>query len=106
MISWEAISSKKIDTTEALFPSDTIYSGALSASTEQQVTVPTGADFALFNATGDYYVNYDTTAAVPTGTISEAGGEINPVHRYVGETTTIHIISASDILVSITFYAK
>lgn len=89
-----------------LYPSDTIYSGALSASTEQTVTVPTGADFCIFNGTGNFYVNYDTTAAVPTGTISQAGGELNPIKRYVGETSVLHLIADSNINITLQFYKK
>ena len=107
MKNWEEISSKKIADTDALYPSDTIYSGELVAGVEQTVTVPAGADFAIFNATGDIWVNYDTTAAVPTGTISQAGGELNPIHRYVGKPViVIHIVADVACLVSITFYAK
>lgn len=100
------ISSRQYSDTGALDTSDTIYSGALAASTEQTVTVPTGADFVRFEATGDFYVNYDTTATVPSGTISEAGGELNPDVRYIGETTTLHIISAGTPIVTLAFYSK
>ena len=70
------------------------------------MTVPTGANFCIFAADGDFYVNYDTTAAVPTSTISEAGGELNPAIRYVGETTTLHIISAVSCKITLQFYSK
>lgn len=92
--------------TDALVASDTIYSGALVAATEQTVTVPTGADFVIFTADADYYVNYDTTAAVPTGTISQAGGELNPIIRYVGDTSIIHVISEIACKISLGFYSK
>ena len=106
MKAFETIAAGRLGETEALYPSDTIYSGALVANTEQTVTVPAGADFCIFSANGDFYVNYDTTAAVPTSTISEAGGELNPSIRYVGETTVIHIISSVAVLVTLQFFAK
>ena len=93
MQSLDQISSKQIDITDALLPSTDIYYGLLAANTEQTVSVPTGAEFVIFTATNDYYVNYDLTASVPTGTISQAGGELNPILRYIGETSIIHIIS-------------
>lgn len=89
-----------------LYPSDTIYSGLLSANIEQEVTVPTGADFCIFNYDADIYVNYDTTASVPSGSISSGGGELNPIKRYVGETTTLHIISPSSTHVTLSFFKK
>jgi len=101
----ENISSSRL-TEDFLYPSDTIYSGVLVANTEQQVTVPTGADFCIFNSTGDIYVNYDATATVPTGTISSGGGELNPIKRYVGETTTLHIISDGTPKVTLQFFKK
>ena len=106
MQSLRQISSSDIDTTDALYPSDSIYSGQLAASTEQTVTVPSGAEFVIFTATNDYYVNYDTTAAVPTGTISQAGGELNPILRYIGETSVIHIISPYTTYITLGFYSK
>jgi hypothetical protein len=107
MKAYEVISSSRLGDTEALYPSDTIYSGLLtSGGGEQTVTVPTGADFCIFAADGDFYVNYDTTAAVPTGTISEAGGELNPDIRYVGETTTLHIIASGSVKITLQFFSK
>jgi len=107
MKSYEVIPAGRLGDTEALFPSDTIYSGELVADTEQTVTVPAGAEFVLFNSDGDFYTNYDTTAAVPTGTISEAGGELNPIKRYIGETSVIHIIADSSFIhITLAFFSK
>jgi hypothetical protein len=92
--------------TNALYPSDVIYSGALVADTEQTVTVPTDAEFVIFMCNNDFYINYDTTAAVPTGSISEAGGELNPEVRYIGETTVLHIISEFACKITLAFYKK
>lgn len=106
MKSLNPIESYELEDTQALLPSDTIYSGALAASTQQIVAVPAGADFVIFTATNDIYVNYDTTATVPTGSISQAGGELNPIIRYVGETTNLHIISPYVCLITLSFYSK
>ncbi len=103
---FRTIPANSLSDTEALYPSDTIYSGQLAAEVEQTVTVPANADFCIFSANGDIYVNYDTTAAVPTSTISEAGGELNPQIRYVGETSVLHIISDGGVLITLQFFAK
>ncbi len=106
MKSLNPVSSSRLEDTFALVPSDSIYSGALAANVEQTVNTPTGAEFVVMTATNDYYVNYDTTAAVPTGTISQAGGELNPIIRYVGETNVIHIISPYACYITLGFYKK
>jgi len=100
------IEGHEYDNTGALYPSDTIHSGILSAGVEQTVTVPSGADFVIFVCDNDFYLNYDTTAAVPTGSVSQAGGELNPSTRYVGETTTIHLISEYTSKITLSFYNK
>ena len=96
----------KIGGEPTLVPSDSIWSGLLLSGIEQTVTVPTGATVAIFGYTGDTWVNYDTTAAVPTGTISQAGGELNPDERYVGETTVLHIIADSIVKFDVKFYGQ
>lgn len=106
MESLHPVKSDYLKDTDALVASDTIYAGALVASTEQTVTVPAGADFVAFSADADFYVNYDTTAAVPTGTISQAGGELNPVIRYVANVTTLHVIAETACKISLGFYSK
>ena len=100
------VKSDFLQDTDALVASDTIYSGALVADTEQIVTVPAGADFVIFTADADYYVNYDTAAAVPTGNIAEAGGELNPIIRYIGDISAIHVISEIACKISLGFYSK
>ena len=105
MKGFRLITSRFTDQTYALYPSDKIYSGVLGTS-EQQVTVPSGASFVMFVAEGNFYVNYDTTAAVPSGSISEAGGELNPFIRSIDEVTTLHLIAPSSIRISLVFYDK
>lgn len=108
MKSYQKIPSTFLDiaSTEALVPSTDIYSGELSANIEQTLSVPTGADFVLFNADNDFYVNYDLTATVPSGPISQVGGELNPIVRNVTEITTLHFISAAVTKLSVVFYGK
>ena len=103
--SYETIPAGRLGDTEALPASDSIYSGIVTTS-EQIIAVPSGADFVLFSFTGPVYVNYDTTVAIPVGTVSQAGGELNPIKRYIGETTNIHLIASASIKVTMVFYSK
>jgi hypothetical protein len=91
--------------TLAYAPSSDIYSGVLAASTEQTVEVPAGASIVIFSHDDDIWVNWDTTAALPTGAISEAGGEMNPVVRSVNNVSAIHLIAERETKVSLSFYA-
>jgi len=106
MRSYKVVKAGGLPDTEALYPSDTIYSGVLESDTEQIVTIPTGAAFVVFSADTDFYVNYDTTAAVPTGTISQAGGELNPSIRFIADVTELHLASDSNCKLTINFFAR
>jgi hypothetical protein len=88
----------------ALEPSEDIYSGVLSAGVEQTVAVPPGASIVIFAHDDDIWANWDTTAALPTGSISEAGGELNPHVRRLVNVLVIHLIAERDTKVSLSFY--
>ena len=106
MNEFREVAATKIHGKDTLDVSDSIYSGVVS-TTEQIIPVPSGAYVALFNSTGDLYVNYDTTVALPVGTVSLAGGELNPYPlRFVGDTTNLHLIAPSSISVTIAFYGE
>lgn len=72
----------------------------LSTSGAKTVTVPAGDDtakatMAAFKADGDFWVNYTTTAAVPTSDVTDgSGAELNPDYRSVGSAATISMIAA------------
>jgi len=86
--------------------SDTIYNLVLSASTEKVVDVPTGAHIAVFAATGSFYCKFDDTVAIPVADVVDgSAGELNPVLRSVNRIEQIHLISSSNIVVSIAFYS-
>lgn len=102
----DQISSYKIKDTEGIKPSDTIYSGYLIGGIVQTVTIPTGAEFVLFSYEGNVFANYDNTASIPSGTISLGGGELNPKIRYIGENTTISLISERSTRISLSFFKK
>lgn len=77
----------------------------LTANTNKAVTVPTGANYALFSSTADIWVRMGGTAAVPAGDVTNGtGSELNPVLRKVEAGGTIGVISESAAKVSIVFY--
>lgn len=78
----------------------------LTASTNKEITVPTGSKFAVFAADANIWVVVGTTtAAIPSGdTTDGTGAELNPSIRYLGSETKINVISASAALISIMFY--
>ena len=90
----------------ALRPASCVLARALAASVAESITVPAGAVFALFSATGDVYANYTTTAAVPSDTaIADAtASELNPAMRYVKGGTTISVISPASCVLTVSFW--
>ena len=72
----------------------------LAAGVAQTITVPTHtasgqkANRVLFSSNCDFYAQYDTTAAVPAGAITDGSGpELNPVGRILSDVDTISVIS-------------
>lgn len=98
------IASSYLRDTGAIVASEDIYSGVLAAGAEQTLAVPAGAAFVVFNCNGDFYANYDTTAAVPTGSLAKAGGELNPEIRAVADITTLHVIAEITCKLTMSFY--
>lgn len=80
----------------------------------QVLAVPEGGRFALFNATGDIWVDYltdedDEDIVMPTGNITDGTApDFNPNARFLEETITkIIVASASEdaaAMVTIQFY--
>jgi len=77
----------------------------LVADTNTAVTVPTGANYAVFSANSDIWVNIGGTAAIPSADVTNGtGSELNPAVRRVESGQTIGVICHYAALVSITFY--
>ena len=78
----------------------------LAASTNETVTVPTGARFVFFSSTGNFYVNFQSgTAAIPSGDVTDGSASIlNPAGRYINEITQFGIIAPADTIVTMEFY--
>lgn len=79
-----------------------VYYGDAIATT---FTVPSKAKFVLFSATDNFYVNWNGTAAIPSGDITNgSGSELNPIIRAVKPGDTFSVIAAADIVVTLSFY--
>ena len=80
-----------------------VYYGDAAAAT---FTVPAGANYVLFSATGDFYVRWDgSAAAIPSADVTNgAGSELNPVVRDVAPSQQFSIIAAAAVVVTMSFY--
>lgn len=82
-----------------------VLSRALAANVAESFTVPAGARFVVFSATGDFYANYATTATVPANVTDGTAAELNPSVRAIKGVTTISVISAATPTVTASFYS-
>jgi hypothetical protein len=86
--------------------SNTIYAVVLEASTEDSITIPTGAAVAFFASTAPFYMLTDGTAAIPAANVEDgSASELNPTSTRVRGHTTLSFISAQACTITITFYA-
>lgn len=76
----------------------------LAANVAESITVPTGAKFAMFNATADFYARYTGTAAVISDTTDGTGSELNPTVRTLAVGDTISVISGETCYLTVAFY--
>ena len=71
----------------------------------QTITVPTGANFVNFSGTGNFYVNFTTTAVVPVSNVSNGSAAIlNPGCRSVQGLTSFSIIAPASCVVTMEWY--
>jgi len=83
----------------------TVNNYLLVANTNKAVTVPAGANYAIFSANADIWVEMGGAATVPAGDVTDGtGSELNPTIRKVEPGGTIGVISEYAAKVSITFY--
>lgn len=90
----------------ALPLSDYVDSKALAANTNEDITVPARAHFAVFGGTIDFYAKRGGTAAVPTDVADGTGSVLNPFIVAVEPGDVIGLISAATCLVTIAYYGK
>lgn len=75
-----------------------------AAGGAESLTVPMGARFVVFSATGDFYANYTTTAAIPGDTADGSASELNPYVRAISGVTAISVIANADVILTAAFY--
>ena len=79
--------------------------------TAQTITVPTDANgkpprIVNFSSTGNFYVNFGTTAVVPTTTTTTGAASIlNPGARSISGITAFSIIAPSNCIVTMEWYS-
>jgi hypothetical protein len=88
----------------ALRPADYVLARVLGAGAAESMTVPDGASFALFSATGDFYANYTATATVPGDVTNGQSSELNPAMRFVKGVASISLIAEADTTITVSFW--
>lgn len=93
----------------ALRPADYVNARSLAANTAEQISVPSTASHVLLQCTADFYAAYgaNPTAVIPSDTDDGTSNELNPTMRYlgVGQVAKISVISASNAIVTASFWA-
>lgn len=92
--------------TYAVALSDT-YTCALSANTDTVLTVPSGANIAVFGyaSANDYWVSTSAITIPSSGSFSLTNFYLNPPPLQVAFGQTLHFISANACVISVTFYS-
>ena len=88
-----------------LHRSSSRYANVLAANVAEVVTVPAGANFVLFSATGDFWANFGAAAAIPSAEVADGSASyLNPGLVELGGAATIGLISESPCKVQMSFY--
>lgn len=86
------------------------FTGLLAANVAQSLTVPVGADKYLaifaYSTGGEVFVANNTTAVIPSGSISNSVSDLNPVARYVKAGDVLSFITPDTACrIKVGFYA-
>lgn len=88
-----------------LLISDDRNTVVLSAGAAQSIAVPNRASIVLFSADADFWADYDSTAIVPSVSITNGTSpELNPTLRRLNNVSNISLISTSAAKIQISFY--
>lgn len=81
-----------------VIPTYDVWAGSLAVSTEQHIVVPSNFEYWLaiftYSPGANVWVDFSTTATVPTTTISLVSTVLNPSGRQVKAGQTISFITA------------
>ena len=83
---------------------DVVNSVSLGVATAKSVTIPSGALYARFKATTDFYANFATTATVPGDVTNGSASTLNPDLIALENTDTLSVISPAASVVTVAFY--
>lgn len=85
---------------------DYVDARVLAANTAESHTVPSGANYVVFSATGDFYVKYNGTASVPSSDVTDGtASELNPDTRFLGTgVTSISVIAPAITNITLSFF--
>lgn len=79
----------------------------VAANVSETVTVPAGAQFAIFNSNIDFYIKSGGAAAVPAADVTDGtGSALNPQVIAVTPADTFGVISASAGIITISYYGS
>ncbi|WP_298333818.1 hypothetical protein [Asticcacaulis sp.] len=85
--------------------SDHVCCLQLIAGQAKQLTVPAGANIALFAATGPFWCRIGGAVTLPTGDISDGTApELNPAGRNVEAGQILGLVAPAACAISISFY--
>lgn len=89
-----------------IYPSDHVNTAVFSGAGAKSISVPAGARFVVFAASGDFYAAYDGAAAVPSADISDgSGSELNPTQRELPDgIATIGLAVDAACTITLGFY--
>lgn len=91
---------------DVIHPSKYIDAYVLEAGVAKSVAVPEGARIASFSSTNNFYVNFQATAAVPSGDIDTgAAPELNPAARDISGYSSFSMISQDGATVIIAYFS-
>lgn len=77
----------------------------LAADTPEVHTVPTGAKYVLFKATGNFYANFGAAGAVPAADVTDGSGSLlNPELRSIDGAATIGLEAPATCIVCLEFF--
>jgi hypothetical protein len=85
--------------------SDTINACVLTAGVPESLTIPAGANFVVFSATGEFYIRANGTAAVTAGDVTNGtASEFNPAARSLVGVTSLSVVAPGACTVTAAFF--
>lgn len=93
--------------TIGIFPPPCLQVNAyiLTAGSAKTINIPTGAKLMLLSCTGDFYTNFQGTASVPSGDVTNGtASELNTRDRWIDGYSSFSVVSPEDAKLTVSFY--